>query len=104
MRLDIDTSNKHFTVAKSPEARIDNVGTQRTDKGNQHPLWVTQLLVRDDDGGDVINVTTASPKEPDVEEGEEVDVTGLVAIPWESRGKHGLSFRASAIVAFEDDE
>jgi hypothetical protein len=98
MRLDIDVSRKHFTVAKAPVPRVDPEGVQRVSKPTGDPQWITQLFVRDEDGGHVLDVITFG-KKPDIDAGEDVRVEGLFAYEWTGqKGRHGINFRASSIV------
>lgn len=105
MRLDIDTKDKHFTVTKAPEAKTEaHSGTQRVDRDTNDPLWSTQVLARDDTGGEIINITTAGEK-PDVEPGEEVDPIGLYASPWTARGdRRGVAYQAAALEFREEEK
>lgn len=102
MRLTIDVSNKHFTVAKEAAPRTDQEGVQRIDKSTGSPMWMTQLFVRDEDGGHVVDILTAG-KRPDLEPGEEVNVFGLYAYEWTGqKGRHGINFRAD-LIEFADE-
>ncbi len=98
MKLNIDVRDKHFTVSKDPAAKVDTEGVQYNDKGTKNPLWITQVFVRDEEGGSVIEILTAGER-PDVKAGEEVEVDGLYAYEWTSRrGRHGINFRADDII------
>lgn len=97
MILTIDTTGKRFTVTKAPEPKTMNNGEHRADKATGLPLWSTQLVVVDNDGGDIISVTTAGEKPPPIELDDPVTVHGLVAIPWDAGNRHGIAFRAIAI-------
>jgi hypothetical protein len=63
MKLHIETSAKQVTVSKDPEEKNDQNGRQKTERGTGRPMWSTQVFVLDDDGGEVITITTAgSPR------------------------------------------
>jgi hypothetical protein len=58
---------------------------------------VTELVAMDDDGAEVIKVTTGGAM-PRVVKRQVVQVTGLRAVPWSMEGRSGLTFRAESIV------
>jgi hypothetical protein len=98
MKLHIETSAKQVTVSKDPEEKNDQNGRQRTERGTGRPMWSTQVFVLDDDGGEVIAVTTAGEK-PNVRVGQLVSVSKLEALPWATNGRNGVAFRAEEIKA-----
>jgi hypothetical protein len=61
-------------------------------------MWATQVVVTDESGGEVIRINT-SGEPPDVQVGDVVKVSNLVAIPWATNGRSGVAFRADAIAA-----
>lgn len=101
MRLTIDTTGKDFIVTKSPRPKLDQTGQQRVNKGTGGPLWATQLVVTDEDGGDIISVTTDG-RPADLEVGDGVEVFELIAIPWNSAGRgSGVAYQATSIKIVE---
>ena len=56
------------------------------------------MFVLDDDGGEVITITTAGEK-PNVKVGQLVAVSKLEALPWATNGRNGVAFRAEEIKA-----
>jgi hypothetical protein len=98
MRLYVDTSSKQVTVTKAPVEKADTNGRQKTERGTGRPMWSTQVFVLDDDGGEVITVTTAGEK-PNVKVGQVVAVSKLEALPWATNGRNGVAFRAEEIKA-----
>ena len=98
MRLHIETSAKQVTVSRDPEEENDQNGRQKTERGTGRPMWSTQVFVLDDDGGEVIAVTTAGEK-PNVRVGQLVTVSKLEALPWATNGRNGVAFRAEEIKA-----
>ena len=70
MKLYVDTNGKQVTVTKDPVAKNDGqTDRQKTERGTGRPMWSTQVFVLDDDGGEVITVTTAGEK-PNVKVGQ----------------------------------
>lgn len=96
MILNIDLSGKDFICTQAPRPKLDNEGTQRIDKETQLPLWSTQCVVTDPSGGEIISITTAGTK-PDVDTGEQMQVTGLTVFIWKTKDRIGSSYRAEDI-------
>jgi hypothetical protein len=59
MKLLVDTSSKHVTVSRDPVEKTEQNGRQKQERGTGRLMWSTQVFVLDDDGGEVITVTTA---------------------------------------------
>jgi hypothetical protein len=98
MKLYVDTSIKQVQVSKDPVEKTEQNGRQKTERGTGRPMWSTQVFVLDDDGGEVIAITTAGEK-PDVKVGQLVSVSKLEALPWATNGRNGVAFRALEIKA-----
>jgi hypothetical protein len=98
MKLYVDTSDKQVTVSREPVEKIDQNNRQKTERGTGRPMWSTQVFVLDDDGGDVITVTTAGEK-PNVRVKQTVALSKLEALPWATNGRNGVAFRAEDIKA-----
>ena len=97
MKLYVDTTGKKVTVTKDPIAKNDGqTGRQKTERGTGRLMWSTQVFVLDDDGGEVIAITTAGEK-PNVKVGQVVAVSKLEALPWATNGRNGVAFRAEEI-------
>jgi hypothetical protein len=100
VKIYVDTTGKQVTVSRAPEPKNDQQGRQRSEKGTGRLLFQTQVFVLDEEGGEVIQVTTAGEK-PAVAQGQLVHLVQLEAIPWsmETNGKarSGVSFRAVEI-------
>ena len=97
MKLYVDTNGKQVTVTKDPVAKNDGQNDrQKTERNTGRPMWSTQVFVLDDDGGEVITVTTAGEK-PNVKVGQSVAVSKLEALPWATNGRSGVAFRAEEI-------
>ena len=98
MKLYVDTSSKQVTVSKEPAEKTEQNGRQKIERGTGRPMWSTQVFVLDDDGGEVIAITTAGEK-PNVKVGQVVAVSKLEALPWATNGRNGVAFRAEEIKA-----
>jgi outer membrane protein assembly factor BamB len=96
MKLYVDTSAKQITVTLEPSEKKDQNGRQRTERDTGRPMWSTQVFVLDDNGGEVITVTTAGER-PNVKVGQPVTVSQLEALPWSTNGRSGVAFRATEI-------
>ena len=95
--IKVDITGSRFTVGSEPKPKNDMEGRQRTDRMTGTPLSVTQLVKIDEDGAEVLAVTT--PGVPQVAQGAEVRPVGLVAIPWQQGQRSGVAFKADAIEA-----
>ena len=62
MKLYVDTNGKQVTVTKDPTEKVEQNGRQKTERNTGRLMWSTQVFVLDDDGGEVITVTTAGEK------------------------------------------
>ncbi len=98
MKLYVDTSSKQVTVTKDPTEKLEQNGRQKTERNTGRPMWSTQVFVLDDDGGEVITITTAGEK-PNVKVGQQLTVSKLEALPWATNGRSGVAFRAEEIKA-----
>ncbi|WP_406270553.1 hypothetical protein OHT93_18930 [Streptomyces sp. NBC_00191] len=84
--------------AIAPEAKISNTETQEVKKDRDgNTIYTVAVTVRQDRRRiSVIEIAvTGEPK--GVEEGQIVQVTGLVAFAWAMGDRHGISFRADAV-------
>ncbi len=98
MKLYVDTSSKQVTVTKDPTEKLEQNGRQKTERNTGRPMWSTQVFVLDDDGGEVITITTAGER-PNVKVGQQLTVSKLEALPWATNGRSGVAFRAEEIKA-----
>jgi len=96
MKLHIETSAKQVTVTREAVEKTEQNGRQKVERGTGRPMWSTQVFVLDDDGGEVITITTAGEK-PNVKVGQLVAVSKLEALPWATNGRNGVAFRAEEI-------
>ena len=93
MKLYVDTGSKQVTVTKDPAEKLEQNGRQKVERGTGRPMWSTQVFVLDDDGGEVLAITTAGER-PNVKVGQVVAVSKLEALPWATNGRNGVAFRA----------
>jgi len=98
MKLYVDISAKQITVTLEPVEKKDQNGRQRMERDTGRPMWSTQVFVLDDNGGEVITITTAGER-PNVKVGQPVTVSKLEALPWATNGRNGVAFRAEEIKA-----
>ena len=98
MKLYVDVSGKQVTVTKDPTEKVEQNGRQKTERGTGRPMWSTQVFGLDEDGGEVITVTTAGEK-PNVKVGQHVTVSKLEALPWATNGRNRVAFRAEELKA-----
>jgi hypothetical protein len=96
MKLYVDTSKKSVMVSREPVEKTEQNGRQKVERGTGRPMWSTQVFVQDDEGGEVITVTTAGVR-PDVTVGQIVYLSKLEALPWATNGRNGVAFRAESI-------
>ena len=99
MKLIISTADKQVTVSREAMEKSDGQsGRQKVERGTGRPMWSTQVIVLDEDGAEVITVTTAGEK-PNVKVGQLVSLFKLEALPWATNGRNGVAFRAEEIKA-----
>jgi hypothetical protein len=96
MLLELKTEGVDFVVSKMPEPKNDENGAQKADRTTGELLFVTELVVMDDSGAEVIKVTTSG--QPKVAKRQMVTLRGLRVMHWAMEGRSGLSFRADSMV------
>lgn len=96
MKLYLDTTGMQLTVTKEAVEKTDQNGRQKTERETGRPMWSTQALALDEDGGTVITITTAGER-PNVKVGTVIAVSKLEALPWATNGRSGVAFRAADI-------
>lgn len=96
MKLYVDTAGKQVTVSMEPGPKKDQNGNQKSERETGRLMWTTQVFVLDEDGGQVLAITTAGEK-PNVKVGDVVTVERLEALPWATNGKSGVAFRAISL-------
>ena len=96
MQLQIRTDGVEFVVSKEPQPKNDETGHQKADRRTGELLFVTELVAMDDDGAEVLKVTTGGAA-PKVGKRQMVSVSGLRVQHWAMDGRSGLTFRADSI-------
>ena len=96
MKLYVDMNGKQVSVTKDPVEKTEQNGRQKTERITGRLMWSTQVFILDDDGGEVLTITTAGER-PTVKVGQQVIVSKLEALPWNQEGRHGVAFRAEEI-------
>ena len=58
---------------------------------------LTQVVVTDHTGGEILSINTTGLNPPDVQLSEDVEIIGLVAMPWFNQGRAGVAYSADEI-------
>ncbi|MFS7879711.1 hypothetical protein ACEYXF_41190 [Streptomyces asiaticus] len=102
----IDTSTAVVFVATAPTPKLVNkqTGERAVDRETGAGLSTVGLLISDEGEGNLYQVTVPETGIPEgLSPGTPVSVVGLKARDWENtfngQTRHGISFRATAIVA-----
>ncbi|OPF84281.1 hypothetical protein VT50_0202090 [Streptomyces antioxidans] len=102
----IDTSTAVVFVATAPTPKLVNkqTGERAVDRETGAGLSTVGLLISDEGEGNLYQVTVPETGIPEgLNPGMPVSVVGLKARDWENtfngQTRHGISFRATAIVA-----
>ena len=96
MKVIVDTTDITFQVSRKSQPKVDEKGNQRSERGTGRPMWQTQVIAIDEDGGEVISVTTVGEM-PSVEVGQFVVLDRLEAKAWATNGRNGTAFRAASL-------
>jgi hypothetical protein len=100
--LTIDVTDKEFQVTQAPRPKLDQLGQPRIDKQTKLPIWATQVVVTDEDGGEIISIVTVGEKPPNISVGDLAEVDGLIAHPWFNNNRSGVAYRAESIRVNKD--
>ena len=98
MKLYVDTGSKQVSVTKEATEKLEQNGRQKVERGTGRPMWSTQVFVLDDDGGEVITVTTAGEK-PNVKVGRQSGDRVQAGGPAVGAGGQGLGVAQILITA-----
>ncbi|GAB3211235.1 hypothetical protein GCM10027294_32720 [Marinactinospora endophytica] len=61
-------------------------------------LWQVKVLAQvDEQDGEALTVSFPAQSPPQLRLGVPLRVAGLVAIPWEANGRHGVAFSAASV-------
>lgn len=100
-RIPVDTTRLTGLVAVTdPEPKINlETGEVRTDRDGRTVYLVSVALRVADGGRKAVVIEVATTEEPKgVEVGTPVRLVGLDAVPWEMNNRHGLSYKAAAVL------
>jgi hypothetical protein len=95
----VDTNGVTFRAASDPTPVVKNreTGELAIDNKTKQTMFTVELLVKaPQNRAEVWPVKVAG--EPEVRDGDIVQVLNLVGQDWENGGRHGISWRAEAIV------
>jgi hypothetical protein len=96
VRLPVDTSAMTLVAMAPPEPVVDFATRAPKADPNGLPLYTVQVAAMFGDQGEVLAVKVAG--EPaGIRPGMAVEISGLVAQPWELGERSGISYRAAAI-------
>jgi hypothetical protein len=96
-----ESAYDRWTLSRVFEPKVDKeTGAVRLDRDSSLALHVGQLVAYGPNGAEILSVTGAAEQPPKLSPGQDVTVTGLVAIPWATReGVVRVSYRAQAVQA-----
>ena len=96
-----ESAYARMTVSREFEPKVDReTGGVRLDRESGRALHVGQLVAYGPNGAEIFGVTVAAEQPPRLSPGQDVTVTGLVAIPWVTReGSVRVSYRAESVQA-----
>jgi len=100
MELPVRESAYHrFSVSRAFEPKVDKeTGAVRLDRDSGRTLQAGQLVAYGPSGAEILSVTVAAEQPPKLSPGQDVTVSGLVAIPWATReGTVRVSYRAQSV-------
>lgn len=93
--IKVKTEGSRYTMGGAPKPKTDMEGKQRRDRMTGAELFTSQLIQFNDEGAEVLNVTT--PGAPTPSQGDDVVPVGLIAIPWQQGQRSGVAYRADGI-------
>lgn len=97
--IPVDTARMVFIAAgpvrpklvnrQTGEIKVNAAGVQ---------LWQVKVLAQvDEQDGEALTVSFPAQSPPSLRLGVPLRVSGLVAIPWEANGRHGVAFSAASV-------
>jgi hypothetical protein len=93
--IKVKTEGSRYTMGGAPKPKTDMEGKQRRDRMTGEELFTSQLIQFNDEGAEVLNITT--PGAPTPAQGDDVVPVGLIAIPWQQGQRSGVAYRADGI-------
>ncbi|WP_327324180.1 MULTISPECIES: hypothetical protein [unclassified Streptomyces] len=101
-QIPVDTAVMTVMLIQAPEPKIKNreTGEVATDRQSGKTLFNVNVAVIVDGRPDALTIVVAEDGvQPDLFPGVPVALPGLVARPWENDFGHGISYRATAVMA-----
>ncbi|MFE7774493.1 hypothetical protein ACFU5O_11425 [Streptomyces sp. NPDC057445] len=101
-RIPVKTEAMTVMLIQAPEPKIKNreTGEVAIDKQSGKVQYSVNVAVVVDGRPDAVTVVvTEDGVQPDLVPGMPVALPGLVATPWENDFGHGISFKATAVMA-----
>ena len=101
-QIPVDTAVMTVMLIQAPEPKIKNreTGEIATDRQSGKTLYNVNVAVIVDGRPDALTIVVAEDGvQPDLFPGVPVALPGLVARPWENDFGHGISYRATAVMA-----
>ncbi|WP_406273130.1 hypothetical protein OHT93_24890 [Streptomyces sp. NBC_00191] len=100
-RIPVKTEAMTVMLIQAPEKKVKNreTGEIAVDKSGKVQFNVNVAVVVDGRPDAVTVVVTEDGVQPDLFPGMPVALPGLVATPWENDFGHGISFKATAVMA-----
>jgi hypothetical protein len=100
--IPVDTTNLTFVCIAPPQPKITNRETGEVKVDSEGRTVYQVGLSVANEAGRIDLVTVNVPGDPEVQVGQIVTVSGLIARPWEQvikgQKRHGVSFGASAVL------
>jgi hypothetical protein len=96
-----ESAYDRWTLSRQFEPKVDKeTGVVQLDRESNVALHVGQLVAYGPNGAEILSVTVAAEQPPKLSPGQDVTVSGLVAIPWATReGTVRVSYRAESVQA-----
>ncbi|MXM69176.1 hypothetical protein GR925_38755 [Streptomyces sp. HUCO-GS316] len=101
-QIPVDTAAMTVMLIQAPEKKVKNreTGEIAVDKQSGKVLYNVNVAVIVDGRPDAVTIVVAEDGiQPDLVPGMPVALPGLVARPWENDFGHGISYRATAVMA-----
>ncbi|MGW0629173.1 SCO3933 family regulatory protein [Streptomyces sp. NPDC002758] len=101
-QIPVDTAVMTVMLIQAPEKKVKNreTGEVATDRQSGKTLYNVNVAVIVDGRPDALTIVVAEDGiQPDLFPGVPVALPGLVARPWENDFGHGISYRATAVMA-----
>ncbi|GHC52396.1 SCO3933 family regulatory protein [Streptomyces cinnamoneus] len=101
-QIPVDTTQMIVMLIQAPEPKVKNreTGELAHDRTTGKTLYNVNVAVIVEGKPDAVTIVVAEDGiSPDLVPGMPVTFPGLVARPWETSNGHGISYRATAVMA-----